>query len=171
VEPHHRFKAVKYKYHKSYAGEKILAPPCGFAASPTVGPGAAVDTLQTGYPYAQDLNQVLRHQTPHLPQEGSGVSMCPMAPGPPLGEGGLWCHHVSRGSRPASWCRRALASPRFPWHQACLSAGEGFGVTMCPSILDPPPGVRGLWHRHVSRSTRPACDRTTSGGGPSPGST
>jgi hypothetical protein len=29
VELHHRIKADKYKYRKSYAGEKILAPPVG----------------------------------------------------------------------------------------------------------------------------------------------
>jgi hypothetical protein len=30
---------------------------CGFAASPEEGPGATVDTLQTGYPYIQALSQ------------------------------------------------------------------------------------------------------------------
>jgi hypothetical protein len=40
---------------------------------------------------------------------------CPVALGSPPGRGGLRCHHMSRGSRPASRCRRALESPRATW--------------------------------------------------------
>jgi hypothetical protein len=45
----------------------------------------------------------------------------PAVPGPPPDRGGLWCRHMSRGSRPISRCRRALASPCATW----LSAGYG----------------------------------------------
>jgi hypothetical protein len=102
------------------------------------------------YPYAQDLSQVPRRQTPHLAREGSGVATCPMTLDPPPGEGGLWCHHASRGSRHASQCRKTLASWHVPWHKARLLTGEGSGVTTCPMIPDPPPSVGGLWRRHMA---------------------
>jgi hypothetical protein len=76
-----------------------------------------------------------------LAGKGSGVATCPAAPNPPLSTRGLWrchvrsglpssrkglrCRHVARGSRPTSWCRRALASSRAPW----LSAPE-----VCPCV-------------------------------------
>jgi hypothetical protein len=65
--------------------------------------------------------RIPRFQTRILVREGSGIMECPVAPGPPLGRGGLRCHHVSRGFRPTSRCRRALTSPRAIW----LSAGYG----------------------------------------------
>jgi hypothetical protein len=68
------------------------------------------------------------HRARHLTGKGSGIAMCPAAPDPPPGAGGLWCrhvtpglppgreglqcHHMSYGSRSASRCGRALASPR-----------------------------------------------------------
>jgi hypothetical protein len=42
--------------------------------------------------------------------EGSVIATCPVAPGLPPGRGGLWRHHVSRGTRPAPWQGRALVS-------------------------------------------------------------
>jgi hypothetical protein len=123
---------------------KDIGPTCGFAASPEVGSGVTVGTLQTGYLYAQDLTQVPQRQTSHLAQEGFGVATCPVTPGPPLGEGGLQCRHESHGSRPASRCGRALASWRVPWHWASFSTGEGFGVVTCPAVPDLPPGAGGL---------------------------
>jgi hypothetical protein len=114
----------------------------------------AIGTLRTGYPYAQDVSQVPRLQTPHPAQEGSGIAMCPMAPGPPPCEGGLWCCHVSNGSRPTFWCRRALVLPCVLWHWARLPTGEGSSVAMCPTVPDLPPSTGGLWYRHVSRGTR-----------------
>jgi hypothetical protein len=46
-------------------GVKDIGPTCGFAASPKVGLGVTVGTLQTKYPYAHNLSQVPRRQTPH----------------------------------------------------------------------------------------------------------
>jgi hypothetical protein len=111
-------------------------------------------SIHCRYPYAQDLSQVLRCQTPHLAREGSGVATCPMTLGPPPGEGGLWCRHASRGSRHASQCRKTLASWRVPWHRARLLTGEDSGVTMCPMISDPPPSAGGLWRRHMPHGSR-----------------
>jgi hypothetical protein len=70
---------------------------------------------------------------------GFGVATCLVALDPPPSARGLWrhhvwpgrppgkewlpCRHVSHGSRPASRCGRALASPRAPWlsaSKACL---------------------------------------------------
>jgi hypothetical protein len=56
---------------------------------------------------------------------------------------------MSHGSRPASWCGRALASWRVPWHQVSLPIGEGSDVTMCHTVSDPPPSAEGLWRRHL----------------------
>jgi hypothetical protein len=96
------------------------------------------------------------HQA-HLPVgEGSGVTMCPVTSGSPPSEGGLQCHHVSCGSRPASQCGRALASWHVPWHRASLPTRECSGVTMCPTVLDPPAGAEGLWRRHVPHDSRHA---------------
>jgi hypothetical protein len=65
---------------------------------------------------------VLWLQTRLQVQEGSSIATCPMALGPPPGKDELRCCHVSCGSRPASRCRRAQASPRAPWpsaYEAC----------------------------------------------------
>jgi hypothetical protein len=141
-----------------------------------LGPGSAcncsaIGTLQTGYPYAQDLSRVPRRQTP------------------PPGMGGLWRHHMSHGTRPRlpAWVGsgvtacpmapdpatrhgRALASPRVSWHQTPppdpgglwrhhvshgtkphLPAREGSGVTMCLMATYPTSRHGGLWRRHVPR--------------------
>jgi hypothetical protein len=74
------------------------------------------------------LPRAPRHRTRHLTGEGSGVATCLMALGPPPAQGGsgvaawprhqdhrsagLRYRHVSCGSRPASWCGRALEPPR-----------------------------------------------------------
>jgi hypothetical protein len=118
VEPHHRFKIVKYKYHQSCT-EKRYWPHLRVHRLSRGGP-VAVDTLQTGYPHAQDLSPPPWCQTPHrqgrapvpprvpvalgplLVSENSGITMCPMAPGMPSTKRGLQCRHVSRGSKPAS---------------------------------------------------------------------
>jgi hypothetical protein len=55
-------------------------------------------------------------------QEGSDITMCPMATGLPLGEGGLWCRHVSHGSRPASRHGRAPTSPSTTWLSVCYGS-------------------------------------------------
>jgi hypothetical protein len=88
-------------------------------------------------------------------REGSGVAPCPVALGPPLDREGFRCRHVSCSSRPASRCRRALTSPRAPWHHAHHPAGKGSGVTTCPAALDPPPGVGGLWCCHMPSGSQP----------------
>jgi hypothetical protein len=118
--------------------------------------GNIVGTLQTGYLYAQDLSQVPRRQIPHPARERSGITTCPVTSDPLPDAGGLRCRHLSRGSRPASLCRRALASWRVPWHRARLSAGEGSGVATCPTVSDPPPDAGGLWRRHVAHGSRRA---------------
>jgi hypothetical protein len=41
---------VKVRFQKSRAEKRYVGPTCGFAASPEVGLGATVGTLQTGYP-------------------------------------------------------------------------------------------------------------------------
>jgi hypothetical protein len=46
-------------------------------------------------------------------------------------------------------------SPHVLWHRACLLLREGSGVATCPTVLDPPPGVGGLWRHHVSHGTGP----------------
>jgi hypothetical protein len=38
-------------------GRQRVGPTCGFIASPEVGPGATVGTVQTGYPYIQASSQ------------------------------------------------------------------------------------------------------------------
>jgi hypothetical protein len=59
----------------------------------------------------------------------------------------------------SSWlqtrCRRALASPRAPWHRACHPTGKGSGIATCPVAPDPPPGEGGLWRHHVLPGTPP----------------
>jgi hypothetical protein len=74
----------------------------------------------------------------------SGIATCPVAPGTPPIREGLWCHYVFHGSRPASWCGRALASPRVPWHRVRHSTRKGSGITTCPTAPDPPPYAGGL---------------------------
>jgi hypothetical protein len=39
------------------AGRQRVSPTCGFVASPEMGPGATVGTLQTMYPYIQASSQ------------------------------------------------------------------------------------------------------------------
>jgi hypothetical protein len=69
--------------------------------------------------------RVPRLQTRLLVWEGSSVATCPVPLGLPPGRERLRCHHTSYGSRPASQCGRALASPCAPW----LSASE-----TCPYV-------------------------------------
>jgi hypothetical protein len=106
-----------------------------------------VGTLQTGYPYAQDLSQVQRHQTLHPAREGSDIATCPVTPGLPpdegglrcqqcpavpdlpSGAGGLWRHGVPRGTRPASRQGRAPVSPCVPRFQTRLLVREGSSIT------------------------------------------
>jgi hypothetical protein len=83
----------------------------------------------------------------------SGTATCPVAQGMPLNWEGQWCRYVSRGSRPRSWCRRALASPRavrsaarqgrdpvslrVPRLQTYLPVQWSSGVTTCGRIHRP----------------------------------
>jgi hypothetical protein len=66
VEPRHHFKIIRYKYHQKLRREKGIYPTRGFIASPEVGPGATVGTLQTGYLSAQDLKDQ-RHGARSVP--------------------------------------------------------------------------------------------------------
>jgi hypothetical protein len=101
------------------------------------------------------------HPSPNM--GGSGFTTCLMALSPPPDEGGLQCRHISCGSRPASRCGRALASPRVLWNRARLPTGEGSGVSMCPTVSNPPPGAGGLWRHHVSHSSWCAMDHKQKG--------
>jgi hypothetical protein len=87
---------------------------------------------------------------------GSGFVRCPVAPSPSPGERGLRCRHVSRSSRPASRCGRALASPHVPWNRARLPTGEASVVATCPAVPDPSLDAGGLWCCHMSCGTGPA---------------
>jgi hypothetical protein len=170
--------------------EKVFGPTYRFTASPEVGPGATVGTLQTGYLRAQDLSPAPRRQTPHPTGEGSGATACPCGSRPAPDTGELWHRHVPRGTGHATRygrasvssrvprlqtrlpVRRALASPRIPWHRAHHPAGKGSGVATCLTAPDPSPAregsgvatcprhqdhcLAGLWYRHVSCGSRPA---------------
>jgi hypothetical protein len=159
VEPHHRFKIVKYKYHQSCA-EKRYWPHLRVHRLSRGGP-VAVDTLQTGYPHAQDLSPAPWCQTPHLAGEGSGAAACPGGSRPTPGVGELWHRHVPHGTGHAIHQERApmtphvprlqtrlpvpraLASPHAPWHRARYPAGEGSGVTTCLVAPDSSPAWEG----------------------------
>jgi hypothetical protein len=109
---------------------------------------------------------VPRFQTCLLVREGFGIAMCLVAPGSPPDRGGLWCCHVSHGSRPASQCGRVLPSSRATWHSACYgpqakgkySAGllTRFGPPAseaCPCVLKAP-NIRLIMTSPVTRSRR-----------------
>jgi hypothetical protein len=85
-------------------------------------------------------HHVSRDTKPRLSmREGPGVATCPAASDPPLGEGGLWCRHVSHGSRPISRHGRALSSPRATWLSACYgSQGKGKYSVGLLTRSDPP---------------------------------
>jgi hypothetical protein len=96
-------------YHSKHR-EKDVGPTYGFAASPEVGPGTTVGTLQTGYRRLQASSQdkeggrattcrhVSRSTEICLPAEvGSEATTCPAAP------------------EPASLVQRAPAPPRVSW--------------------------------------------------------
>jgi hypothetical protein len=70
--------ALKYqgtKFRKAVQ-EKDVDPTHGFTASPGVGPGATVGTLQTGYPCIQALSQ------DEVQDVRSRAPTCPVAPAP-----------------------------------------------------------------------------------------
>jgi hypothetical protein len=76
--------------------------------------------------------------TPLSVWEGSGVATCPVPLGPPPDREGLRCHHVSCGPRPASWCGRAMASPRAPWlsaSEACLCVPKAPDIRLIMASL------------------------------------
>jgi hypothetical protein len=77
---------------------KRIGPTSGFTASPDVGPGAIVGTLQTGYPCAQDISLVPQRQTPHLAGKGSDIATCPRVSRSAPGAGELWHCHGPRGT-------------------------------------------------------------------------
>jgi hypothetical protein len=80
----------------------------------------------------------------------------------------------ARGTEHATRQKRALVSPRAPWHRARHPSGKGSSVTTCPEApctpitrkglqycrmpeaLSPSPGRRGLRSHHVPRGSRPA---------------
>jgi hypothetical protein len=101
------------EFQKSRTGKRGVGPTCGFTASPKVGMGANVGTLQTEYPRVQTSSQdkgwVMQ---PH-------AATCPVALGHasllsralvlpcvswlqtlPLCLGGVWHYHASHSSRP-----------------------------------------------------------------------
>jgi hypothetical protein len=76
---------------------KGIGPTCGSVASPKVGSGATVGTLQTGYPCAQDLKNQPHGFRPAL----SAKELC-------------LCH-VPRGTEHTTRQERAPVSPCVPW--------------------------------------------------------
>jgi hypothetical protein len=61
-------------------------------------------------------------------RQGFGITMCPVAPEPPSGAGGLWGHHVPYGPQPLKHARafpRRLTSGSSWPHQA-----RGAGITL-----------------------------------------
>jgi hypothetical protein len=103
-----RTTALRYqgtKFRKA-AREKDVGPTHGFTASPKVGPGATIDTLQTGFPCIQalswDKGQDVRSCTPVClvtldPDSWLGAAMCPVAPAP------------------TCWFGAASEPPHVPW--------------------------------------------------------
>jgi hypothetical protein len=85
---------ISSKLHR----EKGIGPTCGFTASPEVGLGVTIGTLQTGYPYAQDLSLVPQRQTLHPAGKGSGVTACRRSSRPTPGARERWHRHVPRGT-------------------------------------------------------------------------
>jgi hypothetical protein len=65
------------------------------------------------------------------------LNSSPTAPDSAPGRKGLRCHRVFPRLQTRSWCWRALAPPRAPWHRARHSTGKGFGVATCPAAPDP----------------------------------
>jgi hypothetical protein len=121
-----------------------IGPTCGFVASPEVGLGGTVCTLQTGYPREQDLKD-----QPHGSRSAPGARE-------------LWLHHVPRGTEHATCQKRALMSPHSPWHRACTCqerapmspraprhrachpSGKGSSAATCPEAPSPSPSRRWL---------------------------
>jgi hypothetical protein len=111
------------------------------------------------------------HRGLHPPGEGSGVTTCSEASSTPPARRGLQCRHVPRGTKPVTLQERALESPCVSWLQARplrskalassrdrgirTTAQQGFGIAMCYVAPDLPPGVGGLWSRHVPYGPRP----------------
>jgi hypothetical protein len=86
---HHRFKILTYKTQKGCTG-KDVGPTCGFTASPGVGSGDTVGTLNTGYPRVQAPSQDER-------QDGHACPRVPWLRLPPPGSRELQSRHVPRG--------------------------------------------------------------------------
>jgi hypothetical protein len=82
---------TKRKVQDNRTGHRRVGPNCRFIASPEVGLGATVVTLQTRYPYVQALTQD-KEQDMH-----PRVATCPAAP------------------EPASLIGRAPTPPRVSW--------------------------------------------------------
>jgi hypothetical protein len=116
------------------AQRKGIGATCRFAASPEVGPGATVGTLQTGYTYAQDLKDQphgtrLRTRQERAPVplcvptapdllpmlESSSSAMYPMAQSTPPTRRGLRCRHMPHGTEPVTRQGRAPESQRVSW--------------------------------------------------------
>jgi hypothetical protein len=97
----------------SRVGRRRVGPTRGFVASPEVGPGGTVGTLQTGYPYIQVLSQGKERDV--YPR----IATCTAASDPAFCQGGLRHRHVLSGFGPH------------------LPAREGSSATMCTMAPDP----------------------------------
>jgi hypothetical protein len=96
-----------------------------------------VGTLQTGYPYAQDLKD-----QPH------GSILVP-------GARELWLRHVPRGTEHATCQERAPVSSCALRHIARHPPGKGSGVATCPDAPSASPTRKVLWCCHVPRGIEP----------------
>jgi hypothetical protein len=98
----------------------------------------------------------------HCQYPVDGVPPCtrlkssPTAPDSAPGRKGLRCHRVFPRLQTRSWCWRALAPPRAPWHRARHSTGKGFGVAMCHAAPDPLPVREGSGVATCHRAHHPA---------------
>jgi hypothetical protein len=112
--------------------ERDVGPTCEFTASPEVGPGATIGTLQTRYPRVQASSQ---DSGQDVHPRAATHPATPGRPTPHPSSGGLRLCHASRGSgphhasemgsdvpachmalEPTASHKRASVLARIPWH-------------------------------------------------------
>jgi hypothetical protein len=137
---------------------KGIGPTYGFTASPEVGPGATVGTLQTGYPCVQDLSLVPQHQTLHPVGKGSSVTACPCGSRHAPGAEELWHRHVPHGTGHATPLERALVSSRVPRLQTYSRCGRAL-ASPCADRPTDRQGRASVSPRVLCLQTRFGCGR------------
>jgi hypothetical protein len=94
------------RYGRALASPRATKPATQQGRAPVL---PRVSWLQTRLPMWEGSGVATCHRDCHPTGKGSGVATCPAAPDPSPGVGGLWCHHIPRGSQPL---RHAHAFPR-----------------------------------------------------------